>query len=372
MFAGVLRLAHLAFLLPLLLLASCERAAEPAYRPGEGRVLFSKAGVDLWEGAPDGSARRQLTFDGGTSGDSYLGGRRSPDGALIAAERSMAKESGSALYLLRAEGGTGTRLTKPGTFLDGYAWSPDGRYLAFAELTSGGTLASGGSLTGGVGDVHLYDVRSGSARALGPGTHPAFSPDGTTVGFAHSTGSIAAVDVSTGALTFLVRLPDLTRFSAPLAPRGMGLIGGPQWSADGKLVAYAAIENGPILEALQIVYVQEAKPGAPPKQWAIGKTGAVHHVAELRCSPATQVLGYAIINAQPHHHWLGTIVPEDAKLRPLYDSTKHFLDFAWSPDGSAILLQIDDEDAWAFLRPGSAGVALRLEPGGWRPDWCGC
>jgi dipeptidyl aminopeptidase/acylaminoacyl peptidase len=372
MFAGVLRSVRLVLALSLIVLASCERATEGAYRPGDGRVLFSRAGVDLWVSAPDGSARRQLTFDGSASGDGYVGGRWSPDGSLIAAERSMARESGSALYLLKADGSEATRLTAPGTFLDGYAWSPDGRFLAYAELTSGGTLAAGGSLAGGVGDVHLFDVRAGSSRALGPGTHPAFSPDGATVGFAHSSGSIAAADVATGAITFLVRLADLTRFSAAVAPRGMGLIGGPQWSADGKLVAYAAIENGPILEALQIVYVQEAKPGAPPKQWAIGKTGAVHHVAELRWSPTAPVLGYTIINAQPHHHWIGTIAPDDAKLRPLYDSTKHFLDFAWSPDGSAILLQIDDDDAWAFLRPGSSAVALRLEPGGWRPDWCIC
>ena len=366
------RTVHLSFYLCVLLAVSCTQPAQQAYRPGEGRVLFSQAGADLWEAAPDGTERRQRTFDGAASGDGYLGGRWSPDGRAIAAERSMARESGSALYLVEAESGAATRLTRPNTFLDGYAWSPDGRHLAYAELTSGGTLASGGSLAGGVGDVHLLDMRTRASRVLGPGTHPAFSPDGRTVGFAHSSGAIAGAEVETGAVTFIVRLADLTRHSAAVAPRGMGLIGGPQWSADGRYLAYAAIENGPILEALQIVYVQEARPGAPPKQWAVGKTGAVHHVAELRWSPAAPVLGYAIINAQPHHHWIGTIAPDDPKLRPLYDSPKHFLDFAWAPDGSAILLQIDDEDAWVFLRPGSADIALRLEPGGWRPDWCRC
>jgi hypothetical protein len=102
----------------------------------------------------------------------------------------------------------------------------------------------------------------------------------------------------------LVTLTELTRYSTNIAPKGMGLIGGPQFSADGKLMAYAAIEKGPILDAEQIVYTQEPVAGAPPKLWVIGKTGAIHHVADLRWSPTAPVLAYSIINAQPHHHWL--------------------------------------------------------------------
>jgi Tol biopolymer transport system component len=332
--------------------------------------------VDLWYGAPDGSGRTQLTRDGATSGDGYLGGRWSPDGSLVAAERSIANESGNALFLVGVASGRAERLTRPGTFLDGYVWSPDGRYLAYGELTSGGTLASGGSLSGGVGDVRLYDVRDRTTRVLGPGNHPSFAPDGKTVGYAHVSGALALVDLASGTTSYLTTLADLSRRSAAIAPKGMGLIGGPVWSHDGALVAYAAIERGPILEALQIVYVQEAKPFAPTKQWSIGKTGAVHHVAELRWSPSARTLGYAIINAQPHHHWIGTISPDSPELHPLFDSVPHFLDFAWAPDGSSILLQLDDEDAWIFLDPrGTSATSpprLRVAPGGWRPDWCSC
>jgi hypothetical protein len=170
----------------------------------------------------------------------------------------------------------------------------------------------------------------------------------------------------------LVTLTDLTRYSTAIAPKGMGLIGGPQFSADGKLMAYAAIEKGPILEAEQIVYVQEPVSGAPPKLYVIGKTGAVHHVAELRWSPSAPLLAYAIINAQPHHHWLNTIDPANGQRRELYDSAKHFLDFAWSPDGTLILLQVDDGDEWLYFRPDRAGPVGRIAPGGWRPDWCRC
>lgn len=372
MVGPVVRASPLLLLALLWLAAGCSAPAESAYRPPAGRVLFSRAGQDLWTSAPDGSAARQLTFDGAPSGNGYTGGRWSPDGSLIAAERNQAAESGTALYLVDPVARTSTRLTKPNTFLDGYAWSPDGRSLTYGELSSGGTAGPGGGILGAVGDAVLYDVRTKATRALGPGTHPSFSPDGRQVGFAHASGAVAVADVATGSVIDLATLADLTRYSVQSAPRGMGLVGGPVWSADGKLIAYAAIEKGPILEALQIVYVQEPKPGAPPKQWVLGKTGAVHHVAELRWSPTKPLLGYSIINAQPHHHWFGVIDPAGTTLRELHNSAHHFIDFTWAPDGNTALLQLDDEDAWAIFRTDREGIAFRKTPGGWRPDWCRC
>ena len=344
-----------------------------------GRVLYSSGGLDLWASAPDGTGRRPVTKDGSTGG--YAGGRWSPDGSLVAAERFMPGEGGTALFLLRADGSS-VRLTRVDTFLDGYVWSPDGRYLAYGEVVSGATAAAGGLTgVGAVGDVHLYDVRAATDLVIGPGTHPAFSPDGTHLGFAHLAGAIASADLTglAGAKAperfptqMLVNLADLTRISTAIAPRGMGLIGGPQYSSDGKLIAYAAIENGPVLEAEQIVYIQEAVSGAPPKLFALGKTGALHHVADLRWSPTSLTLAYTIINAQPHHHWLYAIDARSGERRELFDSQQHFLDYSWSPDGKTILLQVDDGDEWLYFRPDHAGPVGSVTPGGWRPEWCAC
>src|SRR5207249_1772992 len=151
-----------------------------------------KGGIDLWTAAPDGAGRAVVTSDGASGG--YVGGRLSPDGALIAAERAVPGEGGSALFIVRS-GSVPLRLTKPDTFLDGYAWSPDGRYLTFGEVISGGTAAAGGSLAGAVGDVHVYDVTTSTNLIVGPGTHPAFTPDGTHLGYAHVTGAIALADL---------------------------------------------------------------------------------------------------------------------------------------------------------------------------------
>jgi Tol biopolymer transport system component len=292
----------------------------------------------------------------------------------------MPGEDGTALFLLRP-GRAAVRLTRADTFLDGYAWSPDGRYLTYGEVTSGATAAAGGLTTiGAVGDVHLYDTKTDLDIVVGPGTHPAFSPDGKRLGFAHISGAIAFADMTAligGAQSrpptqIVVSLADLARVSSQIAPRGMGLIGGPQFSPDGKLIAYSAIERGPILEAEQILYLQEAVPGAPPKPFVIGKTGAIHHVADIRWSPTASVVAYSIINAQPHHHWLYSIDARTGERRELFDSQQHFLDFTWSPDGSLILVQVDDGDEWLYFRPDRSGPIGSVKPGGWRPDWCSC
>ena len=112
--------------------------------------------------------------------------------------------------------------------------------------------------------------------------------------------------------------------------------------------------------------------GAPPKLFALGKTGALHHVADLRWSPTSQSLAYTIINAQPHHHWLYVIDARSSERRELFDSQKHFLDYSWSPDGKTILLQVDDGDQWLYFTPEHPGPIGSVEPGGWRPEWCTC
>jgi hypothetical protein len=145
----------------------------------------------------------------------------------------------------------------------------------------------------------------------------------------------------------------------------------PTWSRDGKRIAFSAIEAGPILDAIQVVFNGAPVPGAPLKPYSLGRTGAQHHIVNLQWSPTADVLAYASIYAGPHHHIVGTIDPAGVEARPLFDSSHHFLDYAWSPDGSVLLLAIDEEQAFAVIgvqRPDAD--PRRLTPAGSRPDWC--
>ncbi|HEX9549215.1 MAG TPA: hypothetical protein VF942_17880, partial [Acidimicrobiales bacterium] len=130
--------------LPANHIATPEVTTAPVGAPKDlapGRILYSQGGVDLWSSAPDGTGRQAVTHDGSAGG--YLSAKWSPDGSLVAAERAMPGENGSTLFVLRPNG-SNRRLTAVDTFLDGYAWSPNGRYLAYGEVISGATAAAGG------------------------------------------------------------------------------------------------------------------------------------------------------------------------------------------------------------------------------------
>src|SRR2546428_10469764 len=113
---------------------------QPARLPTAGRLLFSD-GTDLYASGPAGSDRTRITRDGADG--FYAGGRWSPDGKRVAAERSIPTENGPQLFLVDVASGQGERLSPAGTWLDGFAWSPDGAHIVYASLTSGGTPAPG-------------------------------------------------------------------------------------------------------------------------------------------------------------------------------------------------------------------------------------
>lgn len=367
---------RLGFAVLAAIIAACAPAVEappsPLARPlvvYEGGRLAYSDGTDLFVVEPSGLGRRRLTTDGGQG--FYVGGLWSPDGRYVAAERMPENVAPSQLVLIDATSGAARAVSAPGAWLDGYSWSPDGKAIVFAKLVSGGTLASGGTLEPERGEVLVYDLASGALTPIGLGVHPSWSPDGKSIAYVHAAGAIAVSAPDGGQLRFIASLADLNRQAGPLAPRGYRLLNAPAWSRDGAWLAFSAIEAGPILEALQVIFVGPPVAGAPLRAYAIGRTGAQHHAANLQWSPSSARLAFSFIYAEPHHHYLGVIDPKARDAAYLFDATPHFLDYTWSPDGSQILVAIDDKSELAVIGVDPpAREVVRLSFFGYHPHWC--
>jgi Tol biopolymer transport system component len=157
----------------------------------------------------------------------------SPDGATLA--YTAQRRGRDVLYLLdvRRADATPVRIDLPVEQVLSPAWSPDGRRLVF----------SGNA--GGITDLYVVGRDGAHLRRLTRDRYgdvqPAWSPDGRTVAFASdrrmdlgvlrtAAWTIALCDVETGAVTEL--------------PGQAGLNINPQWSPDGRALAYVSERSG--------------------------------------------------------------------------------------------------------------------------------
>ncbi len=182
----------------------------------------------------------------------------SPDGRWVVYWREAGAQP-NRLFVINSTGGTPRRL--PGSSEEPVVWSPDSRLVA---ATGSGT-----------GHLTIVDVRSGKSIILSvpqASNGFSFSPDGTELAFAHSTGSgqnVYTVSTSSGAIR---RLTDDGQSFSPLwGPTGIAFerhgdvwltdedggdvrqlththagIYPAAWSSDGTrlLAAYPAMHNG--------------------------------------------------------------------------------------------------------------------------------
>jgi TolB protein len=122
-------------------------------------------------------------------------------------------------YLMRPDGTRVRRLTRDRSCYGGPAWSPDGRWLAFARY-----LGKPGIWTMNVNGSGLRPLTRGELD-----TAPTWSPDGSTIAFARETGSGAAI--------WLVDVNGSNQRQLT-TPRGAGDFQ-PDWSLDGDWIAFS-------------------------------------------------------------------------------------------------------------------------------------
>jgi Tol biopolymer transport system component len=205
---------------------------EPAWSPdgrqiafvrGDSSFPFGRSTFSLYLRDADGSVRRLTRC--GSCGRQY-GGRLSwsPDGSWIAFSRESAPRGAQSLWAVDTAGGTLRRLTDCQSCADvSPDWAPSGQLIVFNRLAREGSSL----YTVRADGSHLTKITSSATAG-----HPQWSPDGRQIAF-DGSDKIFIVDADGSDQKLLV---DGTAGNGP---------GVPSWSPDGTKLAFFNTPGGP-------------------------------------------------------------------------------------------------------------------------------
>jgi Tol biopolymer transport system component len=213
-------------------LVAISAAAWATFPDTHGPIAFASddaSDLDIYTINPDGSGAASVAADPSIPGFD-LEPNVSPDGSKIAF-RSGRGNAGE-IYTINSDGTELTRLTT-NAFKDySPAWSPDGSMIAFASNRNDPNVATCTGLFGCNVDIFVMDATGGSPVHQvtfdnGSDQFPQFSPDGRLIAYNTDEGGMFAiytVNVRTLAVTKLTAdslrsgLPDWSPFQYKPAP----------------------------------------------------------------------------------------------------------------------------------------------------------
>ncbi len=229
----------------------------------------------IWMATADGKSNYQFT-----SGDkSCSNAAFSPDGKYLSFTSSRGSENKSQIWLMRLIGGEAEQLTKAKSGVNAYAWSMDGKRIAYTsnnEETEQEEKDKKEKRDMQVVDAnykyaHLYAIvvekdskgTRATKRLTGGSFHVTgfdWSPDGKVIAFSHQLNPTVDVWPTTNIST----VPSDSGTITPLVSWS-GLDGNPNYSHDGKWIAFSSDKGDTRWAQATDIYVVASGGGEPRK-----------------------------------------------------------------------------------------------------------